>query len=412
VVISMELKCTEAKKLQCVMEARSLPEFLDEVDGGLFLHDPYVSVMYVPTYQPDELTNKNLKNVVIYRWKPVDKSVNNVNNRPMLSHLSQTVEIKLQEQFGITSMLRLFPELVPYYMMYLVTRMVVGKNDRISVGPWPTIHYQTAFPWEINDMDCLFEVSKDCHEIREAFTQLAKALAEAAEKGEYPVDYAAYARLFAGTNGGLSTSSHADGKYVCGFDIVSSPGTKGYEAFRHKTLSYFLGSLHAKPHWGKDVPMQIDVQEDGKAVPVEINYQKLYGANYEMFFNALLRWYDKNHLDLENSMFLNGFLCNILNLPYAPLPIYQQGEKHEATISPAIQQQEAAKLARDILPFIQGNDIYAQNFRKRLKHIANANQEVSVKNLSLFRQPSNDSIYEEKVIKLEDRVPKKSCNIL
>lgn len=305
IVINLELECIEAKKLQCVMETRSLPEFLEEIKAGLYVHDPYVSAMYVPTYQTDELTNKKLKNVIIYRWRPVDKNANNINYHPTLAHLDQKLEIKLTEMFHIMDLLRLVPSLIPYYMRYLASQTSVGNKDSISVGPWPIIHYQTVFPRKINDLDCLFEVSNDCHELIGSFEKLVESLTERAKNKEYPIAYAAYARLFSGTNGGLSTSSRQPGEYVCGFDIVSVPNFPSFEKFRDEMTSFFIDTLNAKLHWGKYVPKDLD-------------YPELYGRDYIQFMRALNEWYSEHNLKLEESMLLNTFFCDVLKLPYHP----------------------------------------------------------------------------------------------
>ena len=371
VILSLELKCMEAKKLQCVMQARSLPELLDEIEEGLFLHDPYVSIMYVPTYQPDELTNKELKNVIVYRWRPVDKMVTDVNDHPNWSHLAQSIEIKMEEGFHITDFLRECPELIPYYMTYLVTRIAIGKNDKISVGPWPRIHYQTAFPKEINDFDCLFEVGKDCKEISHAFKKLAETLMEAAKNKEFPVTYAAYARLIAGTNGGLSTSQHQNDKMVCGFDVVSSPNIPGYEKFKNTMLDFFIEECHGKPHWGKDVPLNID-------------YAKLYGNDFIQFKQVLEKWYVTNEMSLENSMLLNNFFCKILQLPYLTETFTAKPYEHKQKSS-----LKKEKMAEKVLSHIVGDDLYAENLRKHLKGLA-VEKESSVVSQSIFMHPPKE----------------------
>jgi len=106
----------------------------------------------------------------------------------------------------ITDLLREFPVIIPYYMRYLVSRVAIGSKDNISVGPWYTMHYQTAFPWDIDDADYLFKVSQDSREISAALEKIVATLTNDTKNHRYPVIDAVYMRMFQGTNGGLSTS--------------------------------------------------------------------------------------------------------------------------------------------------------------------------------------------------------------
>ncbi|RDI43802.1 FAD-binding protein [Aquicella lusitana] len=386
IVLNMEIACVEAKKMQCVMEARSVAELIDEIRSGLFINDPYVSVMYVPTYQSDELTNRDLKNVVIYRWRPVEKSVNNVNTHSVFSRCWQELEIKLQEGFKITDLLKAEPSVVPYYMMYLVSKLKVGEKDRISVGPWPTTHYQTSFPREINDVDYLFEVGDHGHETIVAIENLVKTLSEFAKNKQYPVTYAAYLRLFQGTNGGLSTSIHGANKHICGFDIVSSPGMPGFESFREKMNEFFFHQLNAKPHWGKYVPEEMD-------------YEKIYGNNYIQFREALQQWHEEHHIKLEKNMLLNGFLCKLLKLPYAPELQANQPNAEKKCQSLLC----SREMAKRVLPYIQSECSQADNLRNCLNNLASS--KVSEAKQSLFQAPVT-------IAKNTKKKRKKSCCVI
>lgn len=361
IIIDMELETIPAKKLQCITEARSVPEFLQELKDGLFDHDPYVSVMYVPTYRDDELTNTKYKNIVIYRFRPIEKTVQNIKFHEKFSNFIQELAIKAQEDFHINHLLKAHPKLVPTFLRYVVSKFSIGTKDKLKIGPWPIIHYQTAYPKDINDVDYLFSVSNDYQEIREAFVKLIMELKNSANKKEYPLTYAAYIRLFQGTKGGLSTSDGCK-PLICGFDMVSTPGMKGQENFQKVMQHYFINVLDAKPHWGKSIPNDID-------------YQVLYGKRYEAFLTTIKNWYRAYDLDFNKSILLNGFARDVLKLP--------QNKTSQNDLRTACEA---------ILPKISGASLHAENFRKELKRLA------APKNESTFfvKKKTNDKVIDNK----------------
>lgn len=298
IVISMEVKCISAQKIECKKEVLSLPQFLTAIKDKIFLKDPYVSAMYVPTYQADELDSVKIKNVVVYHFRPVSKLQTNLNDHRR-DQWKQLIKVKLQKKLHFKNLLQKFPSIIPTYMK-LIAKDAIGKQNSISIKPWPDIHYQTFFPSDLTNIDCLFEVSEDCHEIIEAMIKTVQCLQLSAREGFYPVSYAVYVRLFAGTNGGLSTSLHQENKKVCGLDIVSTQKLKGYTEFKDRMMNYFFNELKGKPHWGKYIPEQID-------------FSKLYGENYSHFLATFKNWYQQENIALEDVMYLNPFLKNILS---------------------------------------------------------------------------------------------------
>lgn len=351
IVLDLDIVCVPAKKIQCVMEKRSVPELLEALKNGLFFRDPYVSIMYVPTYQKDELTNKNLKNVIIYRFEPVDTSNPNVNSHLVFSYLLQNLEIFLENKIAIVDLLRAHPHLIPFVMKYIVSQFSIGHKDQLSVGPWYTMHYQQAYPWDIDDADYLFQVNTKSDQVVTALTSVITSLNQYANRQQYPIIDAVYLRLIKGTNGGLSTSRHDEKSYVCGFDLVSSNGIRGYNDFKQEMSKFFInGDLKALPHWGKFVPLDID-------------YEVLYGADYHAFKKALVNWYHFHSLSLENSMFLNNFFCQILKMPLTKQEIPQQfiQLKDEAAIEN--HQQTINKLIKHL---VNENDPHAIHLRDAL----------------------------------------------
>lgn len=355
ILLNAELKCIKAKKLRCVIDVCSLADFLDAAKDGLFFKTPYTSVMYVPTYYPDELTNRTLKNVVIYTFEPVSLNKTNKNNNPVCAHFTQSIGISIEEQSHITDLLSLKPALIPLYMRHLITRGAIGEKDKLVIGDWPSVwHYQTAFPRKINDIDVLFPVSDNSQEIIDAFTTMAKVNEKYAQNGEYPVTYAAYARFISGTNGGLSTSSNESGKHICGFDIVSSPNLPGYKAYRDEMFNYMVNHLGGKPHWGKYAPEDLD-------------YQEMYGKSFTEFMNTIECWYKKYDMDFFKSPLLNHYLCHIMGIPkYTPFT--EKSATHFAM--PTVKAKSASDMAKVVLKLIDGDDEDTIAFRKELQVVA------------------------------------------
>lgn len=391
IVLDVDLQCVEAKKMKCVMDVSTIPDFLKKVKAGLFAKYPYVSVMYVPTYQKDEMTSEVYQNVIIYSWTPVDKSIPDQNHCPFISHLSQEMQIHLEKELNVTQLMREYPQLIPYFTRYLVSSVAIGKRDQEAVGPWHMMHYQTAFPRDIDDADYLFQVNQNSDEIVTAMEKIVSTLSKYANNGEYPILDAIYIRLFNGTNGGLSTSSHDEGKLVCGLDMVSSNGVPGYEDFKREMKEYFInGPLQSKPHWGKYVPADVD-------------YEKMYGEDYRSFIAALQNWYQANKLDLKKSMFLNNFLCDVLKLPYQPKQIARNHAYpvNEHPVNPKV----VAKLLSNQLP---SDDQTAKTLKKRLKTVASEKRKG---NHSVLFEGSEASV-EEMVDNQSSKQQKKSCCIL
>ena len=141
-------------------------------------------------------------------------------------------------------------------------------------------------------------------------------------KGSYPVSFAIYIRMFKGTNGGLSTSSHqTSDEYIAAIDIVTNPKSSGYQLtpqerkqgkadkFKEEIQEYFMNPInhwHAKPHWGK-------------ALPSNGNYAELYGDNFKHFMNTAEKWYDNVGCAFVTSPFMNPFFEEIFSRARKPI---------------------------------------------------------------------------------------------
>ena len=370
IVLNLELECASAKKMICYMDVSNIPDFISKVKSGLFHKFPYVSVMYVPTYQSNELMSTKYNNVIIYCWTPVDKEIPDQNSCPKLAHFGQEIEIQLEKGLNITDLLRDCPHLIPYFTRYLVSKAAIGSKDITAIGPWYNMHYQTAFPRDIDDADYLFEVSEDCKEVTVALEKIIHSLTAFAKNNKYPITDAVYLRLISGTNGGLSTSAHTKGNYVCGLDMVSSNGISGYTQFKNEMAKYFLeGELKAKPHWGKYVPLDID-------------YRKMYGKSFDIFVNALEEWYKQHNIKLDHSMLLNRFHCDVLQLPYHPTLIPHDHQSKDCLVMQA----STKAIARDFSNLLKDGSIESEKLKQRLQVIGN--ERISENHSALFESSS------------------------
>ena len=349
VVLNVELACVEAKKILCILQKRTLPQLLQSIKEGLFDEDPYVSVMYVPTYQSNELTSDKIKNVDIYRFRPVDKTHKDHSYFPKWSDIEQALEVFLYEGFRVSDLLRQMPRLVPAYMAYIVSRISSGLKDHVVIGPWYSMHYQLEFPKNITDVDYLFQISPDYHEVNQAITQFVTTLDTFAKQKKYPITGPTYLRVFTGTNGGLSTSAHDPNHHTCGFDFVSSPGMPHYEAFRSSMDEFFIKELKAKPHWGKYLP---------KNFPMPF----IYGERFAEFRNVLMSWYQSHNLNIERSMFVNHFFSGMLNLSEL-----KQKPINFFIMEPAIHANVISEMAQRFADSIQENDPIALHLKAQLQ---------------------------------------------
>ena len=267
IAVAMELECKPAEKLECVQTPMSLPEFIDAVKAGKLPRKEYplFSVYYVPTYANDA-TNREVKNIKVIEYRPVPLETKDSNLDVLARQIEQDLEIEIDDGLKITDILALFPRLVPMYMNYVVGRLAIGEGQVISVGPAPDVyHYQVSYPWNINDFDCLFPTSDHYQEMIDAFIKVAEETQEAKDKGEAPVTYGAYARLFSNKRYDASIapgSDYNDKNLICGFDVVSSPGAVGFENFRDKMVDYLSNNLKRNcigenmSHWIRELIMK------------------------------------------------------------------------------------------------------------------------------------------------------------
>jgi hypothetical protein len=265
--------------------------------------------MYVPNYLPDEMTNRTVNNVIIYRWRPVPIDTKNVNHTPCLDDFEQQIQTELGSAINVPEILRTYPKLIPYYLRHIASPLTIGDKESLTVGPWyDLMHYRTAFPDDLDEICGLFPV-KDQPRRAKHGTEIVKALKHAitllddhAKRGEYPVTYALYFRFLQGTNGGLSITDAPDGHHVCSMDLTTNENIKGFAEFKKNMQDYFLNELQSKLHWGKNAPMDLD-------------YKKMYGERWQETKTVLERWHRANNINTEKSILLNPLMSKVLDYP-------------------------------------------------------------------------------------------------
>ncbi len=328
-VVEMELDCELASKYETHRIPMSLPEFLEEVRAGKLPNKdfPLFSVFYVPTYNHD-LENRDLKNVLVIQARPVPLNSKNLNTEYEARGIEQAIEIRLEDELPVSEILARFPQLVPAYMQHIVARFSIGFEKIISVGPAPKeYHYQVEYPKRLNDVDVLFATDENCLEMALAFEKAAVEMQKAKDNGEAPVTFGTYGRLLLNDNEAAEKSIAAgchtgDKKFVCGFDIASSPNASGFEEFRTTMVNFLINELRGKLHWGKYVPLDKN-----------IDYEKMYGAGLANLKKQLIKYHQDNGLDIERSPFLTPFLCETLGFPeYSPVAI-QQHETYSSMLN-------------------------------------------------------------------------------
>ena len=376
IVLDMDIECIPEMKLQCIMEKRSPIEFMEDVERGLFQNNEYVSVMYIPTYLPDEMTNRKINNVIVYRWKPVPCETNNTNYHPVFSSLIQDIQGKLGKAVNIPEILRTFPKLIPLYMRYLTRPLTVGETDKIAVGPWHGIwHNRTDFPADLDEICGMIPVkdqarrTKQGEEIVTAMKRAMTLLGEHAKKGEYPITYAMYFRYLQGTNGGLSITGHQDDHHVCAIDLTTNERIPGFAAYKKEMQDFFLSKeMQGKLHWGKNAPMDVD-------------YHKMYGDRWLETKAALEDWHHEFNIDTKKSMLLNPLFSEVLDYPVPSLvdtdvPAKVQTDKEKRKL---------VANANKLLCMIDDNSSECQCARKE---IAAAQQKLGRNRLCIFSRSS------------------------
>lgn len=392
IVLNMDIQCMPARKLQCVMERRGIPELKDEIRKGLLNDNEYVSIMLVPTYSDNEANNASIENVLIYRWKPVPLDTPNTNHTPVLDNFLQKIQGEVGNLVNIPEILRTYPDITPYYMRYAVRPFAIGNKDELSTGPWhEQAHYRSDFPTDFTEICGLFPV-KDTQRPQEHGEEIIRAIDKTMEllekhkqRGEYPLTFGLYFRYMQGTQGGLSITEHKDGYHICALDLATNERIPGFIEFEREMQEFFINELNGKLHWGKDAT------ED-------LNYQAMFGTGWSDTKAALEKWHQENNIDTAKSMLLNPYMSKVLDYPPPSL-------KDEPALLPQPKPYITAIGARELLNLVGDQSEHCKCLRD------NINADIQK-----FHTPSSGSVFKpshpiDDVVGAVDDL-KKCCTIL
>lgn len=386
IVTEMVMKCKPAERLRCIRTPMSLPEFLRKVKSGELprFNDPdpaknfpIFNVYFVP-FANNDLMNEDNLNLLVIEYQPVGDDVENCNYDVAAEEKKQDWEIYIEEGLRLTDIIALFPSLVTPYMKYVIAPLSIGTQPIESVGDGHALlHYQLAYPWEINDLDCLFPVSNDFSEMVTAFEKIAEEIQLAKEKGQAPVLYCVYFRLIKNMayKYSLAPGSHynPDGEnkpYIGGLDVVSCPNAPGFEEFRDRIVNFLIEEFDAKLHWGKYVPLNKG-----------IDYKKMYGESLVKFKKALLKLHVDNDLDISKSPFITEFFCELLDL-YDLKPMKKTENNHSTyAYSPPLGYSFASRI-KCLLKLVAWLDNQDDMHGEHKEHFRNCIRDVHNKELN------------------------------
>ncbi|HAT8178263.1 TPA: FAD-binding protein [Legionella pneumophila] len=295
-VLSAEVLCTEAKKMECIIEVTSLRGLIEHLHSGMLQTTDYTSILIIPQYLPDELTNPEYRNVRIYRWKPICRDKQDIHNNPLQSGIQQRMTTGLCDFFKIGEFLCQHPSYIPAFTRYISSPIAIGSSSYTTISPWYTsVHHQTEYPHSIEDTGVIFETGEDCKEVIAALEKVFDTLHKNAEEGIYPVIMGIYIRYLQGSNGGISITQHREGFHVCSLDFVSHNEIPGHDTFQKEMLTFFMSKFGARPHLGKALP-------EG------------YSLNCPEYVDALRKWYADNELELSKSILMTPHFRRLIKL--------------------------------------------------------------------------------------------------
>lgn len=357
IVVEMELKCKPATKLKRIETAMSLAQFIEDIEAGKLPKNMF-EVFYSPTCDND-LTNKNINNLKLIEFEEVDYNAENENFEPEKISMEQYWQIKLQDDLRIGDVLAMFPQLGPLYMKYIVARYGIGEGRKESVGDAPyEYHYQYWYPYNINMFAGIFPTDNKLTEMLDALKKVARDTQDAKERGEAPVSFGAYARVCEnkGYPCSMSPFSHVSNKEkLCAFDVVSSPHAVGYEKFHDDFMKYLIEELFAKLHWGKDIPLSIDLE-------------KMYPDALPMFRKMVEDFHTENGLKLERSPFLTPFIWELFKMDekYKPAVQNKDAIDRNQTVAPQTTFNGLTALVRFIewIEQLEEQDIHTEALKK------------------------------------------------
>jgi len=218
IVLSIELKCTEAHNIKCKLDVISVNEFLNQIKNGLF-NKPNVSVMYVPTYLANELTSQEYKSVAIYHQEAVLK-----NTEHDVNLSNDGAEERINTLSKMNELLEHYPHLIPYFNRYLIS--ILHNQTHDAEYPSYRMYKGRSKIFHKEESNYLFRVNSN-DDIVFAFENIVRLIDKYSHDNIYPISDAIYLSYFNG---------------MCEISMVTAHDILGYSTFKKEIDDFFISS--------------------------------------------------------------------------------------------------------------------------------------------------------------------------
>ena len=215
---------------------------------------PYTTLIGIPTYEDE---SRSVCQWEIRTWDRLEFCPRSCRLPPrglfdFLQHLRVTTGESIVNALASEDSRWLKP------FMKIAALSEIGKRQQVFEHEARKIaHSQVSFPRGMDDISVLIPVHRDhigrC--ITEHLQWINQLLLDYGSRGEFPVNLAIYVRVFAGTNGGLSTSATNRGEVIVAIEMATSAATRSWPSFRLHIENYFRSQIaRSKFHLGKYIP--------------------------------------------------------------------------------------------------------------------------------------------------------------
>lgn len=350
IVLSMKMKAVEAFNLKETVHTFADAKAMESGLGELLTQNQYFSLIGVPSHG-NSLSKIDKWQVRL--WNHTKEARTKVQDPPYTADArswAQELSVRVGDSVQEFLMDNKLKNLIPSYLSLAAAAITGTRGTKAVVDHENSItHYQVAFPKAMRDVSYILPVKdKDAGALLANVLQKIEALTKAAaERGEFPITYAVYARYIKGTNGGLSTTAtHSDDEHVLAIDIVTHPDSPGIDNFEKELLTYFE-EIKVKPrfHLGKNFPHGIHNYTDF-----------LEPEAIEAYKKALVRWYGDAE-QVKASPFITPYFEQMLGiqsttnvLQFAKEKLVVEEPSHDHSADDCVHFLEKLIPAIDVLP--------------------------------------------------------------
>lgn len=304
VVLSLDIQTEPVFKLK--EEAKNYCNLADlRPDLPALLNKPYFSLIMVPLYGDGIIREQLIPNIQIRTWERTE-SKRTQHNSPHEYDTAEDVANELATDIGGSVLDFLYRynlfELMPAYMALAAVMITQtrGEKDRIDYAN-NTMHYQTAFPTQLglSSFQMVVDPAQEAQILADALEHANQLLIAASDNNQYPVGFSIYARLFKGTQGGVSPAQCRDDQRILALEFVTNPQAPGFNQFIKDMQAWFAAHhIPARFHLGKEMP-------EGT------NLVNMVGeAAVQQFTEALSRWHAP--MDWRNNPALTPYYKQML----------------------------------------------------------------------------------------------------